>query len=316
LAQELDLEIAMIAAILVVYYPDVSLLGAVLRAVIGQVNQVFVVDNTPEPSIECASLLEGHKDRILCIQLNENKGIAAAQNIAIGVSLGSGYSHVLLLDQDSVLPDGLIKKLLKAEGDLIRSGANVGAVGPLFIDTKTGNTSYAIRYGWFRAKKFYIPAWEREPVEADWLISSGSLIRASVFKEVGLMRDELFIDWVDAEWGLRARNKGFKSFIVPDVVMEHSIGDASEKFLDYTFTLHSISRNYYIVRNSTYLLSPKRMGWKWMTAMALRIPKHIAVHSWYSPNRWRSFSVMVLAALDGFRGRLGPSTDTGKPDLT
>jgi GT2 family glycosyltransferase len=35
----------------------------------------------------------------------------------------------------------------------------------------------------------------------DWLIASGSLIRCEVLREVGLMREELFIDVVDTECG-------------------------------------------------------------------------------------------------------------------
>lgn len=306
----------MTAAVMVIYQPEIALLDKVLNSIVHQVDTVFVVDNTMIPSRELASLFQIWSESIRYIHLGVNSGLATAQNTAIRECLNDTYSHILLLDQDSICSPDLMEKLLQAEHSLIADGVQVAAVGPLFVDRKTNQLSYAVRYDWFRIKKIYIDPSNQEPVEADWLIASGALIRTSVFEEIGAMKDDLFIDLVDAEWGLRARNKGFKSFIIPNAVMDHSIGDDSKKVLGYTFALHNTARNYYIVRNSTYLLRPQKMSWKWATAMILKIPKHIAVHSWYSSSRWHSFRVMVSAALDGIRGRLGPISDQKSTTIT
>ena len=65
--------------------------------------------------------------------------------------------------------------------------------------------------------------------ESDHLISSGSLIRLDVFDKVGLMLEELFIDFVDIEWGMRAKKNGYICYIANNVLMKHSIGDKSVK---------------------------------------------------------------------------------------
>lgn len=296
----------MIAAIVVLYGPDLALLERGIESVAEQVDAIYLVDNTVAPLPGLTTLLLKWGKLVRYMPLSCNKGIAAAQNLAIAECLHAGYSHLFFLDQDTVTPADLTAKLLRSEHDLVESGIRVGAVGPLFVDHKSQVLSYAIRYAWFRALKIFIEPPGSGPVEADWLISSGSLIRSSVIEEVGAMREDLFIDWVDAEWGLRARGKGFRSFIAPDAIMEHSIGDDSVELFNHSFNMHSVARNYYIVRNATYLLRPKGMGWKWVTAMFLRIPKHIAVHTWYSKDRWRSLTVMMGAVVDGVRGRLGP----------
>jgi rhamnosyltransferase len=301
----------MIAAIVVLYRPDIALLERGIQSVSDQVEKIYMVDNTAVPLAEMESLLLKWGDLIQYFPMGSNKGIAAAQNLAIAKCLRGGYSHMFFLDQDTVVPAGLTDKLLRSEQDLVDSGTRVSAVGPLFVDQKTQVLSYAIRYAWFRARKVYIEPPGCGPVEADWLISAGSLIRSSVLEEVGMMREDLFIDWVDAEWGLRARLKGFENFIIPDAIMEHSIGDDSVELFSHSFNMHSVARNYYIVRNATYLLRPKDMGWKWVTAMLLRIPKHIAVHTWYSEHRWRSFVVMMSGVVDGARGHLGPMAGQG-----
>lgn len=119
------------------------------------------------------------------------------------------------------------------------------------------------------------------------------------------MRDDLFIDWVDAEWGFRAGRTGFRHYIVPTAVMEHSVGEASRFIGGRAFNLHNNTRNYYIVRNATYLLRPELMGWKWTSAMLFRIPRYIALHTWFSSARWRSLTTMLAAVADGAFGRLG-----------
>jgi rhamnosyltransferase len=298
----------MIAAIVIFYYPSANLAERLLSSLAGQVDAIYAVDNTPGASPALSTFVEKVRGASY-IPLGENRGIATAQNIGIRRSLDAGCSHVLLLDQDSVATPGMASALVKAEAELVQAGVKVAAVGPLYIDKKTETLSHALRYRWFHVKKVQVDPSATEPVEADWLISSGSLIRASVLEEVGLMRDELFIDWVDTEWGLRSRSKGFRSFIVPSAVMEHSVGDSSLRVLGHSINFHNMTRNYYIVRNATYLLRPRVMGWRWVTVMILRIPKHIAVHSWHSQQRLRNLIVLFGAVLAGARGSLGPTSE-------
>ncbi|END16895.1 putative rhamnosyltransferase domain protein, partial [Escherichia coli P0301867.8] len=40
-------------------------------------------------------------------------------------------------------------------------------------------------------------------------MSSGSLTKVDVFKKIGLFDEDLFIDYVDYEWGWRALEKNF-----------------------------------------------------------------------------------------------------------
>ncbi|MGD0470959.1 MAG: glycosyltransferase family 2 protein [Terriglobales bacterium] len=295
----------MIAAIVVLFHPDLKMIKRVLLSLVGQVDRIFAVDNTPGTSPEVLKLIKTC-DLATHIPLGENRGIATALNIGIRRSLDAGSSHVLLLDQDSIVSPGMVDALITAEAALVQAGVKVAAIGPLYIEKRTATRSYALRYGWFHVKKVRVDPAMTEPVETDWLITSGSLIRASVLREVGLMRDELFIDWVDAEWGLRSRRRGFKSFIAASALMEHSVGDASLSVLGHTINFHSLNRNCYIVRNATYMLRPKDLGWRWVTAMILRIPKHITVHSWYSQQRLKTLAKLVGAATAGARGSVGP----------
>ena len=137
----------MIAAVIVLYYPDLTLLERLLASLGGQADRVVAIDNTPGSPATLAPFLERFQCTIAYIPVGDNKGIAEAQNIGIRESIRAGCSHVLLLDQDSVLSPGMVNKLIAAEGELLKAGIKVGAVGPRYVDGKTDIPSFAIRYG-------------------------------------------------------------------------------------------------------------------------------------------------------------------------
>ncbi len=294
-----------VAAIVVLYHPDPLLLDRLLRSVMGQVEKIFVIDNTPGSTADRSSFFDQYQGNISYLALGENKGIATAQNVGIRKGTDAGYSHVLLLDQDSALPPGMVKKLLDAESKLILAGENIAAVGPLFVDEKTGNFSRAIRYSYLRIHKIAVDQSSWRPVETDYLIASGSLIRSVAFFDIGVMLEELFIDSVDIEWGLRAKNLGYKSYIIPSIRMMHSIGDGFVQFLGRKINLHGDIRHYYLVRNAAYLLRIRHMGIEWRLVTLLKIPQYVLFYSFYSKNRLKSIKLLLAAILDGMYGKLG-----------
>ena len=295
----------MVAAVIVLYNPHMPLLDRLLRSVVGQVEKIFVIDNTPGSTMDFSSSFDQYHGNISYIPLGENKGIASAQNIGIHQGMDANCSHILLLDQDSALPANMVKRLLDAENELVSAGERVAAVGPIFVDEKTGSISRAIRHSYLRVHKIAVCPTSAQPVETDYVIASGSLIQTSVLRKIGGMMDELFIDWVDIEWGLRARNLGYKSYIVSNLKMEHSIGDDFVHFFGREINLHGDVRHYYLVRNAAFLLRMRYMGSEWRSVTLLKIPQYILFYSFYSKNRIKSLRLLLEAVLDGAAGKLG-----------
>jgi rhamnosyltransferase len=241
------------------------------------------------------------------LPLGDNKGVGKAQNIGIRESLKCGCSHILLLDQDSALPPGMVNKLLSAEGELLKAGKRIAAIGPQYIDEKSGIPSFAIRYGDLMIRKIRLDPDSSTPVETDILIASGSIIRSTVFESIGMMREDLFIDFVDTEWALRGRTMGYKCYCVPDAIMTHSVGDASTEVLGKTIYLHSDLRKYYRLRNAMYLLQLRSMGRQWKSYIVRWIPYYFLLNVFTSKNKLRSAHLFLRALWDGLLGRLGPA---------
>jgi rhamnosyltransferase len=284
-------------AIIVLYFPDVILLNRLLMSIGDQVEKIFVIDNTPGDHPACITsewfLKAGFE--VEYIALHDNYGIAKAQNCGIAAAIKWGCDH------------GMVEHLMHAEATLLASNVKVGSVGPIFIDEKTEQYSLAMRYGVFTIKRIVILPTETLPVQSDHLIASGALIRISALLEIGYMREELFIDFVDIEWCLRAKNFNYAHFMIPDAIMKHSIGDEYVSIAGKKIILHSDIRNYYTVRNACHLIFDKKMDRRWRLHMLFKIPKYVIFYSITSTSKQRlkMFVSLIRACLHGCMGRLG-----------
>jgi rhamnosyltransferase len=292
-------------AVVVLYHPETDLLNRLLLSTMNQVQRIYVIDNTSPSAGSKIPVQES--EELHYLPLGRNAGLAAAQNVGLRQAIEDGFTHTLLLDQDSELLPGTVDVLLQAERDLLVSGQRVAAVGAMFVDTKTEIAGPAHRYHAFRLETMRVPR-SSPPIESHWLIASGSLIRSSVLSEVGLMREDLFIDGVDTEWGLRARTLGWISFLIPQASMQHSIGDVGAKLLGRKVTLHNDIRACYMMRNNVYLMRVSTMGWRWRSGAPLRIAASLITSSLLAKDKMRRAQLLLWAVGEGLRGRLGPIT--------
>ncbi|AWH89666.1 glycosyltransferase family 2 protein [Limnobaculum parvum] len=289
-----------VLAIIVLFNPDFSTLSRLLISVVNQVEKIIIVDNTPNANTEeLKKVFLQFNNKIIYKPLGDNYGIAAAQNVGIKFSQGNSFSHVLLLDQDSELPLSMVRDLLDAEHKLLNNNIQVAAVGPAFIDEKTGEKAPAINVKLLHTKKIPIDE-NKEYIKSDYIIASGSLIRTNILSKFGMMDEKLFIDWVDIEWGERCNKLGYYTFIIPSVLMKHSIGDDFVKFTGKNINLHTDFRNYFIVRNATYLLFNNSLRFRSRLLFLFKIPCYIIFYSTVSKRKIYSVGLLCKAVIDGF----------------
>jgi len=298
---------AKIAAIIVLYFPDELLLTRLLNSIQGSVSDIVIVDNTPIENKTWVSdaWFRSKNFSVIYSPLGDNCGIAKAQNVGIMRAIDNLCDHIILFDQDSAAPPGMIENLFSEEQALLADGFNVGAVGPVFVDEKTGEYAKVMKWGNFFSKRISIKNFDLRPVRTDFLIASGSLIRIKVLNKIGLMREDLFIDGVDVEWVLRASYFGYVHFVIPKAVMLHNLGDSYAVFGKKKLILHSDVRHYYAIRNLTNLILNPMMGRKFRTNIFFRIPLYIAFYTYTSKSRFASFKLLLRACIDGYSGRLG-----------
>ncbi|MFM5225746.1 glycosyltransferase family 2 protein [Aeromonas veronii] len=249
-----------VCSITVTYNPNLVVLKRQVLSLLTQVENLIVVDNDSENIENIERELKEIKS-LKIIKLDENMGIAFAQNKGIEIAKSLGCSHIVLFDHDSEIPACFIDNLLRSESELLLRGENVAAVGPSFYNPNS-NKPYPVPYlkkvsflsGLFIQRKYFS---EGDYIESYFLIASGCLIRTSVIDDVGVMDSDLFIDNVDQEWCLRAQIKGYKVFTSKKTSMSHIIGDKTRIFFGRQISVHSNMRKYYNTRNNLYLIKYK-----------------------------------------------------------
>lgn len=288
-----------VAAIVVAYHPDIDLLGAQLTRLAPQVTDIVLVDNGSP-----CDLVAWNAERVpaaaVVIALGENLGIAAAQNVGIQWARKRRAEFILLMDQDSIPAPDMVEKLISA----IAKQSSPAAVGPRYLDKRQDNPPPFIRIQNLTLGRCAC-ATEDSVVSVDYLISSGCLIPMSVLDKVGYMRDDLFIDYVDIEWGLRARHHGFQSYGVCGAHMQHSLGDQPIKFLGKNIPLHSPLRHYYHFRNAVVLYKEQWVPLNWKLVDGWRLCLKYVFYALFAKPRLAHLHMMTLGVWHGLRGKGG-----------
>jgi rhamnosyltransferase len=292
-----------VVAVVVTYNPEHEVLQRLLDVLAPQVESIVIVDNGSSVGLSIA----GKRGRsgvaeVLC--LGENRGIATAQNVGIQWARDRGAEFVLLMDQDSEPASDMVAQLLAAISSLRAAGQDVACVGPFYTDHRHGNLSPFVRLERMRFRR--IPCTSSTAlIPVDFVISSGCLIPMSVLDAVGGMQDDLFIDYVDIEWGLRARRDGYQSFGVCAANMQHSLGDEPIYFFGHMLPSHSPLRGYYRFRNGIFLIKQPWLGMMWKFTDARRLLLLYVFFSLFSKSRLNHFKMMTLGLWHGLRGKAG-----------
>jgi rhamnosyltransferase len=288
-----------IVAVVVAYQPALEVLAQLLDALVTQVASVVVVDNG-SPIDLAAWTCERGTHAVEVLRLGENLGVAAAQNVGIQWARDRGAGFVLLMDQDSIPSASMVENLVAA----LAEQPSPAAVGPRYQDERQNNPPPFIRIQGLRLERCACST-EACVTPVDYLISSGCLIPMPVLDKVGGMRKDLFVDYVDIEWGLRARYHGFQSYGVCSAHMQHHLGEIPIAFFGKNIPLHSPLRHYYHFRNAVLLYREAWVPLNWKLVDGWRLFLKYAFYSLFAKPRLSHLRMMTLGVLHGFKGKSG-----------
>lgn len=229
-----------IAGVTVVYNPEISIIENI-HSYLKQVDLLYVINNSEEelnPLIKsfCSTV------QIKFIDNSENLGIAYALNLAANLAIKDGYDFLLTMDQDSKVSDNLVDTMLKE----FSKDETIGILSPYIIH----------------------PLNPKAPTSSDHFeitvaMTSGSILRLSIFKVIGEFIEKFFIDYVDHEYCLRMISRGFRVLQLNSVYIYHSLGKIEPRkilFKKVFPTNHSPVRWYYRTRNRFYVYKKYRSG--------------------------------------------------------
>ncbi|MEA5054230.1 MAG: hypothetical protein VB093_12410 [Propionicimonas sp.] len=279
-----------VGLIVVTHNPEVPFLRAILIDLSKVLEAIIVVDNGSDGVLvdELRELIGTITDATLVA--HENLGIGHAQNEGINILSACGIEFALFLDQDTSMTSKALMGLWDGRQLLTMGGARIAAVGPTLGEHHKLLDAHKMK-------------------EERYIASSGSLVGLDTLREVGMFRSEYFIDHVDKEWGLRARQRGYISFRALSIEVPHRFGDNERKWLGKPRRYHtSPLRNYYLVRNEI-------LSWRDLSYSVGEVFRSLTIlFKWcfvtliIAPSAIERLRSMALGAAHGILGRAGASS--------
>lgn len=168
------------------------------------------------------------------LKTGTNLGFGGGNNVGIKRALAEGTDYIFLLNNDTVLaPDTLTKIVDAAEAD-----PQIGLVGALMLTTDEPPRIWFCggKFNWLCTRGFHPRYGEpyREgifpdhPLEVDYITGGALLVKRRVFEEVGLLPEDYFLYYEDADFNSRAAAAGWRRIVVPAAKVWHK-GSASAK---------------------------------------------------------------------------------------
>lgn len=219
---------------------------ASLRRQRGLPFEVCVVDNASTD--DSADMVAERFPEVRLVRNPANAGFSAGNNAGLrpaGWPETGNARHVLLLNPDTVVPEGALTGLV-AFAD---ANPDVGVVGPRLL-LMDGTLDKACRRGFptpeaafyrlsglsglfpnsprfGRYNMTYLP--EDQQADVDSVVGACMLVRGEALKKVGLMDERFFMYGEDLDWCLRIKEAGYRVVYLPSVIVHHVKRAASRR---------------------------------------------------------------------------------------
>lgn len=264
-------------------------------AIKNQVDKVVIIDNGSDiNTIDELDKLEKN-NYMKIIYNNENCGIAKALNLGVEFALSEGYEWIFTLDHDSVATENMINNMLNVYENLEEKEKDkLAIITPNYVQ-KNENENIICK-----KEKYDFDINNLKSVIIE--MTSGNLVKTSIFNEVGMFNEKFFIDFVDHEFCLRIKRKKYNIITVSNIILLHSLGESVNKSIfgkKIIVTNHSILRRYYITRNRFYCWKEFKEDFpSWVLGDKLRFINEIIKIQFFEKNKIPKYKMIVKGIKD------------------
>lgn len=185
--------------------------------------EIIVVDNaSTDNSVKL--IRERFYDNIKIILSNENLGFSGANNIGINYALDNGFDYVMLLNNDTIIDENMIKIM-------VETSANKVVVSPkiYYYDNKNIIWSAGGSINWSKGLPIQYGINEEDNYEnnnkksIEFATGCCVLIPINAIKKVGMMSEEYFLYYEDTDYCVRLIRGGYKIIYEPEAILFHKV---------------------------------------------------------------------------------------------
>ena len=239
--------------------------------------------NRPDDTIECArSILCGGYDDIGLVLVDNgsvdgsveklrqalpgatlisnptNEGYVKGVNKGIRMALDAGATHILVINNDAIGKGRFIVQLKEA----LDRHPEAGPVSPR--SSTTTRTGYGSRAepstnGWAIQSTPHGPDQygQGEESEQDYITGCSILVKADLFRTIGLFDEQYNIYGEDIDFCIRAKDRGYGSWYAPNTIVYHKVSLSTGIGGSNVMTPF---RSYYYGRNMLLLVKKRERG--------------------------------------------------------
>lgn len=183
---------------------------------------VYVIDNASREN-NAATIANTFGDAIVT-RNSVNLGFGGGANQGMKDAIADGAEFVLFLNNDTICPEDLVSKLVRA----MISDSAIGICGPKVLSYGSGriqNLGYTYN-PWFGIPAAIgagrLPNWTPvAPTELAWLMGCALLVRRDVLRKTGGFDPDFFLYWEDHYLCWQAKQLGYGLSVVYDAAIEH-----------------------------------------------------------------------------------------------
>ena len=250
----------------------------------------IVVDNGSADG--SGDLIESTFPNCIVLKSITNKGFTGGNNIGMDYALQYGYEYIMMLNNDvAVEPNFLEPLIAKLDQD-----ASVGAVQPLIYFHHDRNLIWnaGSRYLSWIGLPLTLMYFRKDPLrlqmnmqkKIDWITGCAFMIRASVLRKTGTLKEPYFIYFEDVDLSFRIKQAGYQLGYVPESVIYHIAGMSHKSKTKEKEGFLNPKVHYLNGRNRIWFLKAHTPWWAIPTTFFYQFMYYLAV-SFYFISRLR-----------------------------
>ncbi|MCC6454910.1 MAG: glycosyltransferase family 2 protein [Caldilineaceae bacterium] len=259
-------------------------------------------------------------DSVTILANAENLGYAGGNNVGIRYAIAQRATHIMILNNDTIVAPGLFAPLVQR----LTSDSRIGVVAPKIYFMEPDKRLWAIggTINWWLGSAHSLGKGQYDlgqydlPRQIDYATGCCFLARSEVFAAAGLLDEAFFAYFEDSDWCMRVRECGWQIWYEPKSTLQHWAGASSRRAEVNRREGNTSAFVYYLnSRNNLWFLRRHARGMRLPIGISMFMFRHVLYYSlaFIVIRRWTKLRHLWRGVTDGFRsmndGAKATSTD-------
>lgn len=266
--------------------------------------KIILVDNGSEYQ-NFKKLKKRYNSKIKIIRLENNEGFTGGNNVGIQYSLKQKPKYILLLNNDTEVESDFLTKII----EIIDKDNKIGVIGPKinYLENKnliwcvggkfnlyTGNNELL----WNKHKDNYT---NKKIIDVDYVSGCAMLVRAEIFRKIGLLDNNYFIYNEESDFCLRVKRElNLRRVCRLDSKIYHKVSLTNTKLSGFS--------EYYLTRNRLYFIKKHNPYKKYILSLAYFFIVEVPKYTIFYPLVYKNIKILKFfyrGITDYFKNNMG-----------